>query len=173
MIGGQERNSNPPLAVSASIYLLNSPETYSESRSQTSKQKTRWNGFTSYRARTTVDRTCWRRSVPLIAPHWKTITISENTGDVMVGNRPLRNVRVAGWDSLRFFTVISRDRSDLIFDRSKSRSRVSGFPVGWWVKWVRVGTLENVSHRSDMRDKCATSQGYQRKCPKGSARPPL
>jgi len=134
MTGGRGRKSSPLLAVSTSMHFLNSPIMYSLLPSQISKRKTRWNGFTSYRLRTILNMTCWMKIISCIAPSWRTITTSENTGDEMVGNRFLRKLRAIEGDTLRFVAVSSRDRSDLLSDRLKSRSVVSGFPVGWWVK---------------------------------------
>ena len=131
MVGGDGRKSNPPSAASASIYLLNHSVDSSRWPSQISKQKTRRNGFASYIPRTNLDRACWGKQESPMKPSSRTITTSENTGDVVVDNSVLRKFIMVGPRTLIFSAVISRDRSDLLFDRLKFHSKVPRIPVGW------------------------------------------
>ena len=92
MTGGQGRYSNPPLAISPSIY---SPSMmFSRSPFQTSKQKTRRNGCTPYKCLTFLNRRSWKKCVWWLELLSIARTISENTGDVIVGSRSLRKPRV-------------------------------------------------------------------------------
>ena len=134
MTGGQGRKSNPPLAASTSMYLFNLSAVYSRKPSQTSKQKTRRNGFTSYMDRITWNSLCWENHRSLKAPFSSTMTTSENTDDVMVRISSTRKLGAVTGRREILFAVISRDRSDLFFDRSKSRRKVSLLSVGWWVR---------------------------------------
>ena len=64
-------------------------------------------------------------------PSSRMITTSENTGDVMVSNTTLRKITATGAGTVIFFASISRDRSDLFFDRPKFHSKGPRIPVGW------------------------------------------
>jgi len=134
MTGGQERKSNPPSAASSLMNLFNLPAVSSRAPSQTSKQKIRRNGFTSCIVRTTWNSLCWKNHVSLMAPSVSTMTTLENVGDVMVNIRSLRKLGAVAGCCERLFASISRDRSNLFFDRLNSRSKVSWLPEGWRVR---------------------------------------
>jgi len=102
------------------------------------------------------------------------MTTSENTGDVMVDIRSLRDF-IAGTRQRHetSSTMISRDRGNLFFDRPKSRSKPSLHPVSWWARQAKSGTLETTPHRLfyHRRSKRAASRGFQRNFPNGSVHP--
>lgn len=122
--GGRRRGPNPPSAACAPIISFNFTLWYSPGYKDTPpNQKTRRNGFTSHISRTTLN-TALRRSRSRTRVSGSIMTTSENRGDVTVENRSLRKPSSSTecWMLPVELIMISRDRSDLLFDRSKACS---------------------------------------------------